>query len=97
MELLKIKYRKPKQVFEVALYTRKDGILVELEGKGYARQKCKMIGGQVSFPTAIESWPTVYSCGFIRGGVTYMVSLDREFCLTTGETLSITVPNGELK
>lgn len=91
MEVIKIKYHKPKHIFEVALYTRKNNELVELEGKGYKRQKCKLPGENVSFPPATENWDTVYGCGFIRNGKTYVFSMD-QFLISKGGTITITLP-----
>ncbi len=95
MEVIKIKYRKPKQIFEIALYTHKDGEVVELEGKGYKRQKCKMDGKTIAFPTATGDWGEICSCAFIRNGATYLTK-DCNFFISAHCTISIVALKGEL-
>jgi hypothetical protein len=96
MEVIKIKYHKPKQIFEVALYTRKyDGEVVELEGKGYKRQKCRMGGETVTFPQATGNWGEICSCAFIRNGVKYLTN-DCSVFIDTHCTISITSPKRDL-
>lgn len=91
MEVIKIGYRKPKKLIEVVLYTRKNGEVIELEGKGYKRQKCK-VGENVVFPTATDNWDEICDCGFIYDGVTHMVSTNNNLFINKGSTLTINSP-----